>query len=76
VDKRTSKNHAAEPVMLSDAATLSLSDLLRNLHSNENGLSTSTATNILKRIGPNQIDTAKRKSFLLAFIDCAGIRWS
>ena len=69
MDKRTSKNHAAEPVMLSDAATLPLSNLLRNLHSSENGLSTSDATDILKRIGSNRIDTAKRMSFLLAFIE-------
>jgi Mg2+-importing ATPase len=69
VDKRTSKNHAAEPVMLSDAAALPLTNLLRNLHSSENGLSTSDATDILKRIGSNRIDTAKRKSLLLAFIE-------
>jgi Mg2+-importing ATPase len=55
--------------MLSDAATLPLSNLLRDLHSNESGLSTSDATDILKRIGSNRIDTVKRKSFLLAFIE-------
>jgi magnesium-transporting ATPase (P-type) len=69
VDKRTSKNHAAEPVTVSDAATLPLSDLLRNLHSSETGLSTSDATDILKRFGANRIDTAKRKAFLLGFIE-------
>jgi Mg2+-importing ATPase len=53
----------------SDAAALPLSDLLRNLHSTGRGLSTSDANDILKRIGPNRIDTAKRKSFLLAFIE-------
>jgi Mg2+-importing ATPase len=53
----------------SDAAALPLSDLLRNLHSTGCGLSTSDANDILKRIGPNRIDTAKRKSFLLAFIE-------
>jgi Mg2+-importing ATPase len=62
-------NHAAERMTQSDAAALPLSDLLRNLHSTGRGLSTSDANDILKRIGPNRIDTAKRKSFLLAFIE-------
>ena len=56
MDKRTSKNHAAEPIMLSDAASLPLTSLLHNLHSSENGLSTSDATDILKRIGSNRIE--------------------
>jgi len=69
VDKRTPKNHAAEPVTVSDAATLPLSNLLRNLHSSETGLSTSDATETFKRIGANRIDSAERKGFLLAFIE-------
>jgi P-type Mg2+ transporter len=69
VDKRASKNHAAQPKTVSDAATLPLSNLTRNLHSSENGLSTSDATDILTQIGANRIDTAERKSFLLAFIE-------
>jgi magnesium-transporting ATPase (P-type) len=68
VDKRASKNHTTEPTTVSDAATLSLSNLLRNLHSSENGLGTSDANDILKRIGANRIDTTKRKSFLIAFV--------
>jgi P-type Mg2+ transporter len=55
--------------MVSDAATLPLANLLRNLHSSENGLSASDATDILKRIGANRIDTTKRKSFLIAFVE-------
>jgi Mg2+-importing ATPase len=62
-------SHATERATQSDAAASPLSDLLRNLHSADSGLSTSDATDILKRIGPNRIDTAKRKSFLLAFIE-------
>jgi P-type Mg2+ transporter len=62
-------HRAAEPATVSDAATPPLADLLRNLHFTENGLSTSDATDVLKRIGANRIDTAKRKSFLLAFIE-------
>src|SRR6516164_343458 len=69
VDKRTPKNHAAEPVTVSDVATLPLSNLLRNLHSSETGLSTSDATETFKRIGANGIDSAERKGCLLAFIE-------
>lgn len=68
VDKH-SLNQAAERAAQSDAAARPLPDLLHNLHSTESGLTTSDATDILKRIGPNRIDTAKRKSFLLAFIE-------
>jgi P-type Mg2+ transporter len=61
--------YAAERAPQSDAAARPLPDLLRSLHSTESGLSTSDAADILKRIGANRIDTAKRKSFLLAFIE-------
>jgi Mg2+-importing ATPase len=64
-----SLNHAAGRVGQSVAAARPLTDLLRNLHSTESGLITSDATDILKRIGPNRIDTAKRKSFVLALIE-------
>ncbi len=54
---------------MSEAATLPLPHLMRNLHSSENGLSIADAIDILKRIGANRIDTAERKSLLLAFIE-------
>jgi P-type Mg2+ transporter len=69
VDKRASKNQVAEPLALSAVATVSLPNLMRNLHSTESGLSTSDATDILKRSGANQIDSAERKSFVLGFIE-------
>src|SRR5690348_6053773 len=62
-------NHAAERATQSEASARPLPDLLRNLHSTESGLSTPDAIDIFKRIGANRIDTAKRKSFLLAFIE-------
>jgi Mg2+-importing ATPase len=50
------------------AASAPLPDLLKQCNSTETGLSTAAAAEILDRVGPNQIDTAKRKSLLLAFI--------
>ncbi len=69
MNKRASKNLAAEPTTVSDAATIPLSDLLRNLHSGRNGLSASDASDILKRTGANRIEAAKRKNFLLALVE-------
>jgi len=52
----------------SDAAARPLPELLQTLHSSAAGLSTSQADAVRASIGPNRIDTAKRKSLLLAFI--------
>jgi P-type Mg2+ transporter len=68
VDKH-SLNHAVERTTQSDAAARPIPDLLRSLHSTESGLSTSDATDIIERIGASRIDTAKRKSLPLAFIE-------
>jgi magnesium-transporting ATPase (P-type) len=53
---------------ISDSATLPLSELIRNLQSAESGLGSSDAAAILETIGSNEIDSAKRKSLLIAFI--------
>jgi P-type Mg2+ transporter len=52
---------------VSDAAGLSVSDLMQSLHSSVTGLRTSDAAAILKTSGPNEIDGATRKSLLRAF---------
>ena len=49
------------------SATLPLGELLRDLHSTEAGLSSSDAAALFEKTGPNEIDTAKRKSLLIAF---------
>jgi len=49
-------------------AQLSLPELLRLLHSSENGLSAAEAASVLAAVGQNRIDTAKRKGLLLAFV--------
>ncbi len=69
MDNRAFKNHAAAPTLVSNAATLPVANLLRDLHSSDNGLNTADAAEILNRIGLNRIDTAERKSVLLAFIE-------
>jgi hypothetical protein len=74
VDKQP-LNHATELAAQSDAAAHPLIDLLRKLRSTESGLGTPDATDILKTIGPNRIDTTKRKSFLLALIERFTIHW-
>ena len=57
----------SDPAM-SGASTLPVPELFRELHSTEAGLSTSDAAAILQRIGSNEIETAKRKSLLVAFV--------
>ena len=54
---------------ISDLAVVPLPDLLQRLHSTDTGLSASDAASILKTVGPNQIDSAKPKSLLSAFIE-------
>ncbi len=49
-------------------AVVPLPDLFQMLNSSGIGLSTSDATAILKRVGPNKIETAKRKHLLVAFV--------
>ncbi len=53
----------------SESAELSLPELLRLLDSADTGLTTAAATAKLKAGGRNQIDTAKRKGLLIAFIE-------
>jgi Mg2+-importing ATPase len=53
---------------LSDLAVQPLPDLLKLLHSSEDGLSASDAGAILKTVGPNRIDSAKPKRLLVDFI--------
>jgi P-type Mg2+ transporter len=52
-----------------ETATAPLSDLLQSLHSTEAGLTKTAAASILSTVGPNQIDIAKRKGLLIAFIE-------
>ncbi|MGD0076534.1 MAG: cation-transporting P-type ATPase, partial [Candidatus Binataceae bacterium] len=52
----------------SDLALLPLPELLQFLHSTDTGLSAPDAASILKAVGPNRIESAKRKSLLTAFI--------
>ena len=53
----------------SDLALLPLPELLQFLHSTDTGLSAPDAASILKAVGPNRIESAKRKSLLTAFIE-------
>ncbi len=52
----------------SDLAVRPLAELLQSLHSTEAGLSASAAAAILATVGPNQIETIKRKSLLVSFL--------
>jgi Mg2+-importing ATPase len=53
----------------SDLALLPLPELLQFLHSTDTGLSAPDAASILKAVGLNRIESAKRKSLLTAFIE-------
>jgi Mg2+-importing ATPase len=50
-------------------AILPLAEVLRLLHSTDTGLSTSDAAAVFEKVGPNQIDTARRKSLLGAVLE-------
>jgi Mg2+-importing ATPase len=50
-------------------AALPLAELLQQLHSTEAGLSGSAAAAILKTVGPNEIESAKSKRLLIAFLE-------
>jgi Mg2+-importing ATPase len=45
-----------------------VAELMQAMHSSDTGLSASDAATILERIGPNELDIAKRKSLLIAFM--------
>ncbi len=53
----------------SDLSALPFAELLQLLHSTETGLRTSDAASILKIVGPNQVESAKPKGLLSAFIE-------
>lgn len=63
---RDSAEQAAPAI--SEMAVLPLAELLESLHSTGTGLTTSAAAAIREAVGPNQIDTAKPKRLLAAFI--------
>jgi Mg2+-importing ATPase len=63
---------AQETLATSDLATVPLSVLLQRLHSTEAGLGAPEAAAILKAVGPNRIDTLKRKSVLIALFERFG----
>jgi Mg2+-importing ATPase len=50
-------------------ATSPLPEVLRSLHSTEMGLSVEDAARILKALGPNQLETARRKRLLSAILE-------
>ena len=50
-------------------ATLPLPDLLQSLHSTATGLRASDAAAALKAVGPNRIESVRRKTLLLALIE-------
>ena len=52
-----------------DLAVLPLAEFLQFLHSTDTGLSTSDAGAILNAVGPNRIETTKRRRLLAAFIE-------
>ena len=64
-------NSAAEQAApeISDLAIVPLPELLQRLHTTATGLGASDAVAILKTVGPNQIDSAKPKGLLSAFIE-------
>ena len=57
----------SEPGIL-DLASTPLPELLQQMHSSDTGLSATDAAALLKSIGPNRIDSAKRKSLLADFL--------
>lgn len=57
---------------ISASATIPLSDLFQRLHSAESGLSAASAKALLRTVGPNRIDTAKRKRLLIALLERLG----
>jgi len=57
---------------ISDLAAVPLAELLQRLHSTDTGLRASSAAAILEVVGPNRIDTARRKGLLLAFFERLG----
>jgi len=52
-----------------DLAITPISELLQSLNSSDNGLSSSDAAAVLKKVGQNQIESAKPKSLLAALIE-------
>ncbi|MHB8886683.1 MAG: cation-translocating P-type ATPase, partial [Methylovirgula sp.] len=57
---------------IAELAALSLPDVLQKLDSTATGLGAADAAARLKSVGPNRIDTAKRKHLLFAFIERLG----
>ncbi len=57
---------------ISDLAAVPLPELFQRLHSTSTGLSASSAAAVLEAVGPNRIDTARRKGLLFAFIGRLG----
>ncbi len=53
---------------ISGWANLSVSELIRSLHSTINGLTASQAASILEKVGSNEIEGATRKGLLRAFV--------
>ncbi|MGA7324245.1 MAG: magnesium-translocating P-type ATPase [Rhodomicrobium sp.] len=66
-DSKGAAGHASRAT--ADLAGIPLAEVMEFLHSSEDGLSAQDAAAILKSAGPNRIDTAKRKSLLIAFAE-------
>jgi len=61
--------HSAEQAApeISELTTVSLPELVERLHSKTSGLSTADASCILKKVGPNRVQSTKRKGLLSSF---------
>ena len=69
-EERSTEGATKQPAAgTSDLAVLPIADLLRSVHSTENGLSAADAAAILKKVGPNQTESAKPKSLLTDFLE-------
>ncbi len=69
--EKAKPNAASEPISadVSECADLAPADLFKRLECGPAGLSADEAAARLKKFGPNQIDTAKRKHLLIAFLE-------
>ncbi len=69
--EKAKRSEAAEPISadVSECAGLAPADLFMRLECGPAGLSADDAAARLKKFGPNQIDAAKRKHLLIAFLE-------
>ena len=67
--KRAAEQAAPE---ISELAFVPLAELMQRLHSADTGLGAAEAATLLETVGPNRIDTAKQKRFVVALLERLG----